>query len=375
MENKIFNLEEEKCIRKMFKLASLTKYSIIAVLIYFIPLLFLIINDFIKYENNVTRDFLSKNLYSTLIIMVVLLIIWAIAYIILRKNLLNNKIWQNILEKVDNDENVNEKVEDVNANIKSMIPAYLLGDLISLSKDLKEIGNTIKTISGIAVIALVIKSCSIIIKFIKNISKEYNVLLKFNYKLCFIIFIIPSFIIIVLDIASVIKDINNGNNSKNKLIDSLKEKCEQKSYCKSISYGFGHDLKIEFNTEEYTSYSDLKLNENKKIDGISTYMSYNKNTSKEDIVEDVNEKLSQLAELINLSNGTCTYDFVCKEYQLSDEFINKFYNMSDNDIEGSDTRYDYKLQNLYRITTYAYINGDENSKPTDETIIHFSVER
>lgn len=375
MENKIFNLEEEKCIRKMFKLASLTKYSIIAVLIYFIPLLLFIINDFIRYENNVTGEFLSKKFYSALIIMGVLLIIWAIAYIILKKNLLNNKIWQNILEKVDNGENVNEKVEDINANIKSMIPAYLLGDLISLSKDLKEIGNTIKTISGIAVIALVIKSCSIIIRVIKNISKVYNVSLKFNYKLCFIIFIIPSFIIIVLDIASVIKDINNGNNLKNKLIDSLKETCEQKSYCKSISYGFGHDLKIEFNNEEYRSYSDLKLNENKKIDGISTYISYSKNTSKEDIVEDVNKKLSQLTELINLSNGTCTYDFVCKEYQLSDEFINKFYNMSDNDIEGSDTRYYYKLQNLYMITTYAYIKTDENSKPTDEILIHFSVER
>lgn len=85
MENKIFNLEEEKCIRKMFKLASLTKYSIIAVLIYFIPLLLFIINDFIRYENNVTGEFLSKKFYSALIIMGVLLIIWAIAYIILKK--------------------------------------------------------------------------------------------------------------------------------------------------------------------------------------------------------------------------------------------------------------------------------------------------
>ena len=49
--------------------------------------------------------------------------------------------------------------------------------------------------------------------------------------------------------------------------------------------------------------------------------------------------------------------------------------MSDNDIEGSDTRYYYKLQNLYMITTYAYIKTDENSKPTDEILIHFSVGR
>ena len=97
--------------------------------------------------------------------------------------------------------------------------------------------------------------------------------------------------------------------------------------------------------------------------------------SKVDIVEDANKKLSQLTDLISISNVTCAHDFICKEYQLSDEFVNKFYSMSDDDIEGSNTRYDYKLQNLYGITTYAYINGDENSKPTDEISIHFSIER
>ena len=47
--------------------------------------------------------------------------------------------------------------------------------------------------------------------------------------------------------------------------------------------------------------------------------------------------------------------------------------MSDNDIEGSDTRYYYKLQNLYMITTYAYIKSDAYSKPTDDILIHLSV--
>lgn len=374
MEKKeFFNDEEIKCLRKMFKLASLTKYSLVAIWINFLPLIFLTITDFVRYHNNISSNFLSKYLYSDIIVMAVLLIIWSVFYIILRKNLLNNKIWQNILEKIDNGDNVNTEVENINSDIKSIIPAYLLGDLISLNKDLKEVGNTIKTISGIAVMALIIKSCSIIMKYIRNISKAYNISLKSNYQFYFILFIIPAFVIVILDISTTIGDIKNGKAIKNTIIDSLKDNCEQNSYCNSIS-SYGDEITIEFNKEPY-SYSKLKLDESKKVKSISTYLGYNKSMSKNEIVNDANTKIRQITNLINSSNITCTYNFICQEYQLSNEFINKFYNISDTDVDGYNTRYNYELGNQYSITTYSHIEGDEYSNPTDIIYIHFIIDK
>lgn len=374
MENKnIFNNEEVKCIRKMFKLASLTKYSLIAIWINFVPLIFLIINNFIRFENNVSRNFLGKYLYSAICIMAILLIVWAVVYIILKKNLTNNKIWQNILEKMDNGKIVNTEIEGINSNIKSIIPAYLLGNLISLSKELKKVGNTIKAISSIAVMTLIIKSCSTIMQFIKKISKTYNIPLKFNSKLYFTLFILPAVIIIIFDISSTISDIQNGNNAQNNTINSLKENCEQKSYCNSIS-SFKDAITIEFNEEPHI-YSNLRLNENKKIKSISTYFDYNKNSKKEDIIYDVNTKLEQLNDLINKSNVACEYDFLCKKYQLSNEFIDKFYNMNYDDLEAYDRiEYEYELENKYSANTYVYIKGDEYSNPTDIITIGFILD-
>ena len=374
MEKKeFFNDEEIKCLRKMFKLASLTKYSLVAIWINFLPLIFLTITDFVRYHNNISRNFLSEYLYSDIIVMAFLLIIWSVFYIILRKNLLNNKIWQNILEKIDNGDNVNTEVENINSDIKSIIPKYLFGDLISSNKNLKEVGNTIKTISGIAVMVLIVKSCSIIMKHIRNISKAYNISLKSNYKFYFILFIIPAFVIVILDITTTLGDIKNGKTINNTIIDSLKENCEQNSYCNSIS-SYGDEIKIEFNKEPY-SYSKLKLDESKKVKSISTNLGYNKNMSKNEIVNDANTKIRQITNLINSSNITCTYNFICQEYQLSNEFINKFYNISDTDVDGYNTRYNYELGNQYSITTYSHIEGDEYSNPTDIIYIHFIIDK
>ena len=374
MEKKeFFNDEEIKCLRKMFKLASLTKYSLVAIWINFLPLIFLTITDFVRYHNNISRNFLSEYLYSDIIVMAFLLIIWSVFYIILRKNLLNNKIWQNILEKIDNGDNVNTEVENINSDIKSIIPKYLFGDLISSNKNLKEVGNTIKTISGIAVMVLIVKSCSIIMKHIRNISKAYNISLKSNYKFYFILFIIPAFVIVILDITTTLGDIKNGKTINNTIIDSLKENCEQNSYCNSIS-SYGDEIKIEFNKEPY-SYSKLKLDESKKVKSISTNLGYNKNMSKNEIVNDANTKIRQITNLINSSNITCTYNFICQEYQLSNEFINKFYNISDTDVDGYNNRYNYELGNQYSITTYSHIEGDEYSNPTDIIYIHFIIDK
>ncbi|MDO4742323.1 MAG: hypothetical protein Q4A79_03060 [Candidatus Saccharibacteria bacterium] len=374
MNNKsFFNDEEIKCLKKFFVLASITKYTLVAIFINIIPLVFMVIDDFIRFENNVPRSALNIFLFSNIAVLVILLIFWAVFYIILKRNLSRNKIWQTILKRIDSEEDINAEVGSLDSSVKALIPSYLLGDLISMSEDTKEIGDTIKTINGITMMVLIIKACSVLIRFIREASKKYNFTLKPTCKIFFVLFIMPAFVITILDVSTTAIDVNNGSKTGNNVFETLKENCKKESYCINITR-FGDQITVELEKKPYT-YSNLKLDENKKIKSIVTALSYNKNIPKDEIISDANKKIKQVTSLINASNLDCTYDFICQDYQLSDEFINKFYNLSDTDIEGRDTRYESELGNKYSITTHSYIQGDQNSEPTDTLYIVLSIDK
>lgn len=371
MDNIAFDSKEIKFIKKMFWLATCIKYLIVALIINFLPLLLFCVNDFIKFENNVSRDQTIIYIYIVMFIESILLITWAICYIILRKNL-NSDLWQNILKKLGNNQ-INSDMAITNYHITSTISTYLIGDLISKCEKLENFGNALKNVSGIVVMFLIIKSCSLIIDFCKSVFKIYNIKLKSNNKFILTILVLPALVISIVNFVLTLNGVVSNNKHNSNMINLLKKNCVEKKYCSSVTLSKNNNT-INFREGENVSVL-LKLN-NKGIEEIALYFDYNKNILKEDIIYDANEKLSQLFDLINLSNIKCAYNFLCKKYQLSEDFVNKFSKLNDSNMNIETSVSDeYQLENKYIVKTFAYITDDGNGNPTDTILMSFALKK
>lgn len=374
--NKLLNYEEIKCLKSMYKYAALAKYTLIAVCISCLLLVVPVITDFIKFYYNVARSPLTCVIALTIVI-AILLVIWAIFFVILKNNILKNKTWYNILEKFSDENNLNSELKKIDSNINSSLAVYFLGDLVSLSEHLKEAGNTIKTIGDIAMIYSIIKLCSVILDFIETVSKTYNIKLKFNAKLCFILCVLSSLIISIYEIVLTANVVILGNTKKEEIINKLNKNCEQTSYYKlDDNYSIDGDdiITLRFNEKNSRIYIDIMLDENKDIQDISVDFYYNESVSKQEIINNINVKLKQLNDLLKMSEINGKYSFLSEKYELSENFINKFMNINDTNL-GIENRIndEYGLENSYTARTFAYLTDDIDNNPTGEILICFEI--
>lgn len=372
--NRLLNYEEVKCIKSMYKYAALAKYTLIALFISFLLVFLPAITNLVRSHYNVASNPLTG--IKVVVVITILAIIWVIFFLILKNNILKNKTWSNILEKFSDENNLNTELKKTNSNINSSLSVYFLGNIVSLSDKLQKTGNTIKTIGSIAMIYLIIEYCSIVLDFTKTISKIYNIRLEFNEKLCFILCVLPSLIVLISEVASTANVVSFENARKEEIINRLNKNCEQTSYYKLVdTYSmYGDQITLRFDDKNAHIYSDIGFDENKDIQNISVSFNYDKSVSKQEIINNINVKLKQLNDLLKMSEINFKYSFLGEKYELSENFINKFININDTNL-GIENRIndEYGLENSYTVHTFAYLKDDIDNNPTGEVYICFEI--
>lgn len=376
--NRLLNDEEIKCLKNMHNYAALAKCTLIAMwtgclLFFVVP-----ITDAVRFLKNVERTPVGYFI-PFVVIIAILLVVFAVFFTMLRSNLSNNKIWHNILDKFGDENNLNTELDKNNSDMKASVSVYLSGNLITLSDKLKEVGDALEAVGSIGVIFSMMKYCSTVLSFTKAISKAYNIKLGFNVKLCLVLCILPSLIVTVYESAETAGVVSLKKDQRQAIISRLNENCEQTSYYElSNDYTLYKDkIILQFydeNDENNFIWSHIEFDENDDITKMAVSIHYNSSMSKQEIIDNVNMKLSQLNDLLTMSEMSYKYDFLGEKYELSEAFVNKFIDMNDTNL-GIENRIEdeYGLEKPYTVKTYAYVDEIDN-KPTGKIYIRLEID-
>lgn len=376
--NRLLNDEEIKCLKNMHNYAALAKCTLIAICMGGVLAFVTAITDAVRFLKNVERTPIAY-IIPFIVIIAILLVVFAVFFTILRSNVSKNKIWNNILDKFSDENNLNTELDKNNSDMKASVSVYLSGNLITLSDKLKEVGDALEAVGSIGVMFSMMKYCSTVLSFTKEISKAYNIKLGFNVKLCLVLCILPSLIVTAYEVGETAGIVIFEKDQRQAIIDRLNENCEQTSYYElSNDYTLYKD-KIIFqfydeNDENNFIWSDIKFDENNDITKLEARFHYNSSMPKQEIIDNVNMKLSQLNDLLTMSEMSYKYDFLGEKYELSEDFVNKFIDMNDTNL-GIENRIEdeYGLERPYTVKTYAYVDEIDN-KPTGKVYICFDIE-
>lgn len=353
MDNKKLNEIEINYLKKIFKLASITKYSMIFVWVSFIPTVVLIITDFITAQYNASRDNTLPFLIANIVVIGIFLLIWCISFIKLKRNILKNDTWKSIIEKTSKNTKIDNNLQQTEIGIDIAVPTYLLGNLIEKSEKLNELGNEIKIVSGMSLVFLVIHYSNLVVDFGKNLFKVYNISYKPLDKIYITLFSIPTYLMIIIIIVFTTININESKKNLGTIINSLNNNCDTSNYCDHIELDYNEVINI-YQRNNNSTYSNIKLrlNEQQEIEEYSASFNFDKDLSKDKIIEYVNLSLKESDKLISDSSIECKNTYLCQNHQLINEFVDEFMLSDTYELNKEYELYDNYIMNI----TTGYMN-------------------